>query len=156
MTNQSNQSKSDVASSNAGASNFVDENGDNWVLRVDRKMLRKVKKDTEILLSDMFLDDMALFNKICSDPLLAGDVLWSLCEEQATRRGMNAEQFETATDGDCFSKAVTAIVRAVVNSFPPERRAAIKKLFKTGETRKNVEIVITGLWNPGTPKIQAR
>lgn len=113
--------------------NFVDEKDATWGIRIDRSMLRKVKQDTGVLLTDLWLDDMALYSQICNDPLLAEDLLWSTCEEQAKSRSVNKEDFSKATDGDSFEFGVKALVQAIVDFFPPARREAMKTIIATGE-----------------------
>lgn len=124
--------------------NFTDEKGGVWGIEINRPMLRKVKGDTGVLLTDLLLDDSALLKQICCDPLLAGSLLWSVCEEQATRRGIGAGEFEKLTDGDCFEGAVKQLIEAIIDFFPPARRDQIRSMMKMSDELMN-QVIHAGL-----------
>ena len=141
--------------------NFTDEQGKSWGIRIDRSMLRAVQKSTSILLTDLALDDFALLKQICSDPLLAGDILWIVCQEQAAERSMSEQDFEKATDGDCFEGAVITLVEAVADFFPEPQRGLMHKMIASGKESypQQVEMMkqLVDLENQDlTRKIQSR
>lgn len=122
--------------------NFNDKNGQVWGIRIDRTMLRKVKQDTGILLTDLFLDNHALLTQICTNPVMAGDVLWSCCQAQARERNLDLAGFEEATDGDCFEHAVRALIEATIDFFPNARRKdQLREMIRLGE--QMTEAVVT-------------
>jgi len=114
--------------------NFKDENGDTWGIEINRPVLRLVKQETGILLTDLFEDEMALLLQLSRDPLLGGDVLWCLCSEQAKRREMDETAFIKATDGDCYEPAIHAVIQAIIDFFPPRQREMMTTLMEAGQT----------------------
>lgn len=95
-----------------------------WGIHIDRAMIRKIKQDVGIYVLDLWIEQQELLNRICQDVLLASDILWACCEEQAKRRDMDRVKFEAATEGDSFESAVYALLESICDFFPnAEKRA---------------------------------
>jgi len=67
------------------------------------------------------------FEQLALDPLLLVDVLWLICETQATERGVTSEVFGESL-GDRIDEAVVALEAAVVNFFPASKRSLLQSL----------------------------
>jgi len=112
--------------------NFKDSEGNEWGIRVDKTMLRIVKEETGVLLTDLWRDDMALLKHLCADVILASDILWLCVAEQAKRREVTQQQFELWTENDYFEDAVYALIESVTDFFPEARQKVLQKLLKLG------------------------
>lgn len=67
------------------------------------------------------------------DPLTLADVIWILCETQASESNVSAEEFYTRL-APHIDDAVTALEAAVTNFFPASKRSLILSIRSQNET----------------------
>ena len=104
---------------------FKDTEGREWHVKITLGIARDLKDQTEIDL----LDGKALLTA-AADPYVMGQVLWVVCQKQATSRNLSPEDFAAAFDGDVVTEATDALVEASIDFFPKARRPAIQKAFE--------------------------
>ena len=101
---------------------FNDSTGQEWQLEVNGFTIKKVRTETDIVLTD--LADLrggeeSVFVQLFSPPyvdLVA--VLWSLCEEQADVLDISPNKFASHLGGVSLGDAAKALSRAVPEMFP--------------------------------------
>lgn len=109
---------------------FTDSTNKTWSLSLTAPLVRKIQQATTINLTNLKADP---FEKLAMDPLLLADVLWMICETEATKSGLDAEQFLTQIAPN-IDDAVTALEAAVANFFPASKRSLILSLRSQNET----------------------
>lgn len=109
---------------------FKDENGRPWTLSINIGTVKKVRGLAKVDLLD--LRDGNLFNDLSSDPVKLGDVLWVLCETEATAAGIDEIQFAQALAGDALDAATNALLEEIVDFFPKAQREILRKALATG------------------------
>jgi hypothetical protein len=67
-----------------------------------------------------------IFQRLQSDPMLLCDVLYIVCKEQADTAGVSDVDFGRAMGGDAIDDATDALLEALINFFPRERREALR------------------------------
>ena len=113
--------------------NFKDSEGRTWGIHITRGLLREIKRDTGLLLTSIWEDDMKGVTMLAEDVVLTSDLIWLCVREQAESRRITQEEFEEATDGDHFLEAFYALLQAVVDFFPKAQRTLLTKAL--GEMR---------------------
>lgn len=122
---------------------FKDEQGRPWDLCINVGTLKTVRTQAKIDLLD--IENGSLFEDLANDPVKLGDVLWVLCEQQATKQNVTDEEFGRSLAGDSLSDASDALMEEIIDFFPKPRREMLKKLIaKTREVgleqeKKNLE-----------------
>lgn len=114
---------------------FTDNRGDDWVVFLDTTAAKRVRNLLEVdLLS--FASEQQLA-RLSDDYILLVDVLWVLCEEQAAQRGVSDVDFGRRMVGAPLEAARPALLRAIVDFFPPRQQAvlaaAVDKIFECSE-----------------------
>jgi hypothetical protein len=108
-------------------SEFVDESGRKWSLRVDVAAIRKVRSKRGVDLAKVMGSQEEL-QKLLDDPCLWVDVIWDLIEEQATTQGVDPESFAHGLAGDSFEAANNALIESIIDFFPSGRREILRRL----------------------------
>lgn len=85
------------------------------------------KKEVEVPL-DLAAKDGSQFTALGDDPLLAEDVLWTLCHKSAQAAGIDESAFRSALTGDEGGAAVAALREAVIDFFPSRHKAILEEL----------------------------
>lgn len=106
---------------------FKDAAGRDWIVRVDYGAVERVLEIAGIKLLSIFEPGGA---KSIADPLVMLRVIWALCQPQAEKLGVSAEQFKQGLDGDSAEAAGTAIQEAVINFSPSRLRGVMTKLMQ--------------------------
>ena len=91
---------------------FIDRRGRVWIVDIDNTTLRRVKTLTDVRLLDAIDGD--LINRLATDPLLLGDVLFAICKPQADQQDVDDEAFAEGLAGDAIDEACKAVVGALV------------------------------------------
>lgn len=121
---------------------FTDARGDRWPVAVTFGDVRRVRAACDFDLLAMFDDGLAGLARLHSDFELLVAVAFSLCEPQADKLGVSADDFASRMAGDTLAEAADAIVEATVAFFPdPRRREALRGL--TARIRTLTEKVLT-------------
>lgn len=108
---------------------FEDDKGREWTVDVNPWTLGRVKDNTGVLLTALVEDDNAVLRILYNDPVMVGDILWRLCEDQAEDRGVSLKDFSYSIAGDAFGKARDAVVEATVDFFgSQEQRDRVRKV----------------------------
>jgi len=89
---------------------------------VDGPKIRAVRSAHDV---DLAKSDGSAFKKLGDDPLLAEDVLWTLCGPSS---GIDEAAFREALTGDEGEAAARALRRAVIDFFPKSKRDILLKL----------------------------
>ena len=126
------------------------ENPNKWELKLDINTIRRVdiatkfRLDQAVLISpDGGIDDSGLRQLSC-DVLLLVDVLWTMIEPQAERKGVSAEAFAAGLGGDAIGAACEALLEAIIDFFPSAQRRIVLKLLEVTrlcaeKTKKNFD-----------------
>lgn len=103
---------------------FKDANNREWRLSLDALLIRAVRSQCDGLdLADL---DGKQFAALADDPCVLVDCLWVLCSKQAGDSGLTQEQFAGALAGDAIELATTALVEAIVDFFPQQKRQLVR------------------------------
>lgn len=111
---------------------FKDKEGREWRLEMNVAQAKRLKDRLDI---DV-LDGGHSVNKLAQDPYTAANVLYVLCEQQATAAGISDEQFGALLAGDSFDDATTALLEELVDFFPKRQRETWKKMLAALATAK--------------------
>lgn len=109
---------------------FKDALGREWALQLDPASLLYLQAagvDLVRLLEDSFGDRMK------RDYLALCDVLYLLCKEQATRRGVSEEDFGRGLAGDVIDQATEALFLAFTDRLPSRERKQIVAQLRGGQ-----------------------
>lgn len=107
---------------------FKDASAREWVLEVTVDDIRTVRERLKYDLVDISEDSI---NKLYDDPVLLVDVIWLLCESQATGRKISDVEFGRSLKGDAIEEATAALLEAIADFFPGSRRSLLKKVIST-------------------------
>lgn len=91
---------------------FTDSEGTEWLLDITLGDALRLKKELGVDLGT--LSDGALLVKVASDDELFVQCLWTLCEAQADRAGIEPEAFAQRLGGNAIADASRAFEEAVV------------------------------------------
>lgn len=106
---------------------FKDINGREWTISVNGYSLGQVKKSLDVNLCDL---NSGILDRLASDPVLLVDVLYVLCRNQCEVANITDRQFGESLVGDPIEAAAKALVEAIADFFPKERRDLFKDLIK--------------------------
>jgi hypothetical protein len=104
---------------------FTDVQGRTWSIDITVATLKRVRGITGIDLLDAV--GGTLLDRLVSDPVLLGDVLYAVVKPQADERRVSDEDFGRALAGDVVDAATTALLEAFVAFFPSPRRRVLQK-----------------------------
>lgn len=109
---------------------FKDNRGQEWVLEVTVDDIRNVRKRLDFNLVDISEESI---NKLYDDPVLLVDVIWLLCESQATGKKIKDVEFGRSLRGDAIEEATAALLESIADFFPGSRRSLLKQVISTTE-----------------------
>lgn len=108
---------------------FKDNNNTEWDIAINVAAVRKVR---DRLNADL-LDIQATMPRLLADPIFLVDVIYVLCEPQATEKSINDEQFGEAMAGDALGAAKQALIDELKCFFPTrEERDAVERAIQKG------------------------
>jgi hypothetical protein len=108
---------------------FKDLRGDEWRPVVTYADVRRVERELGFSLPGMFDDGLKGLARLHSDFGLLVGVLWLLCREQITERGLDEDAFAERLGGDVLEAAAKAVVEGTIGFFPnPAQRDAMRRL----------------------------
>ncbi len=103
---------------------FTDCKGRDWELRLTLGLVKPLRE------AGFNVADAASFARL-DDPDLIGRVLWILCEDRATDRGLSPEEFVKGFDGPAIFGAIDALQDAYCDFFHrPEIAPVMKERFR--------------------------
>jgi hypothetical protein len=102
---------------------FKDSEGLDWKIALNGWQLKKLKEQL-----DFDARDPESILKASADPCLLVNVLYVLCESQATERGISDQQFGESMDADAIENATEAYLQETTDFFPLRQRQAMKTM----------------------------
>lgn len=111
---------------------WTDATGKDWTTSVNVNTVRRVNELTGVLLTDAA--DTDLVQRLFSDIMLLCDVLYAVCEPQASERGIDSAAFGELLAGETIDKACDSLMRSIVDFFPSGRRDKVNRILAA--TRK--------------------
>lgn len=118
-------------------STFKDAGGKEWVIDVDVDGIRACRDRVDYDLVDISEESV---NKLYDDPVLLVDVIWILCESQATGKKISDVEFGRSLRGDAIEGATAALLESIADFFPGSRRLLLKKVItSTADMRTAVD-----------------
>lgn len=114
---------------------FVDSAGDEWEVRITAGHLRPLREDFGVDLRDALKPDDNSFAEALGDPEKFMQVVYSLCDEQARKRGLSPAAFAYRFDGETVENAGVALFGAVQDFFRPRTGEKAGNAFRTGLTK---------------------
>ena len=106
---------------------FSDQEGRSWSATINVKMAKRLKE--RLGLDVMTAFEGKLFSQLAGDPIMLGDTLYVVCQEQAAERGITDEQFGELLAGDTIERATDALIEGLVDFFPGARRQILGKVW---------------------------
>lgn len=103
---------------------FVDSLGREWIVDVTVDKIKKVRKALDIDLADASGE---VVHQLSEDIVLMADALWLLCEDQAIVKKITDEEFGRGLVGDPLDAAAGALVEAISDFSPGQRRLLLQK-----------------------------
>ena len=105
---------------------FTDQRGRAWRLELNYSLAKRLRDVTGLDFVN-YQDGKALLAIHDSDEKLV-QVLWLLCEAQATAASVGEEEFGTGLGGDALEQAIEALEQALINFSRPARRQAMQAI----------------------------
>lgn len=109
---------------------FKDASGRDWEIAVNVGGAKAVR---ELLSVDLFRLHSTEAERVFSDPCLLVDVLYVLCKDQCQIRKLDAEDFGRQMLGDAIEDGANALLGAVADFFPSQRRGLLAKQMAKAE-----------------------
>ena len=127
---------------------WIDAQGRRWSCAVTVRTIQRVEQLTGVRLLDVL--DGNLLVRLSSDPVLLVDVLYAVVKPQADERGVSDEAFAELVVGDTIHHAWEALIQGIIDFFPSDRRAVLKRLWRATERadRAAVEMVRKKISSP--------
>lgn len=131
---------------------FKDLKGREWDIVFTAPVIREVRKEPTSF--DLVAYDNSISVRLRSDPLLAQDVLWTICEKQAKERGVAVEDFYASAIGDATESGIKALEEARDDFFPSDQRKVLRTLAdrQAAITAKGIELAIRKTGDPDIEK----
>jgi hypothetical protein len=97
---------------------FLDKEGTEWVLELDVGLIEDIKEQTLIDFDLLLTQPDRLASVFLSEPKKLVEILWVMCEKQATDKKLDPRAFGRRFDRPTLDRAANAIIVAVVNFYP--------------------------------------
>lgn len=110
---------------------FNDSKGRTWAVKLDAPTIRAVRTTFDGL--DLASRDCTTYDKLANDPVLLVDVLYTICEKQATAAGVSDVDFGEALVGDAIDHACSALLEGLLDFLPQRTRALLTAIAKKNE-----------------------
>lgn len=112
---------------------FKDSKDREWQIALDAQAILAIRADcdSDFLLNDFDRQDNT-FTRLQADPVLLCRVIYLLCSDQRTERGVSEKEFYLGVMGDAIDHATEALMKAIV-SFSPRRTRETLEAFARQE-----------------------
>lgn len=111
---------------------FEDSSGKVWTIQLNVGLVGQLRREAKFDLGGAVRDGEKLAELLFTDPEILVGILWVCCEPQAQTLGVSAEQFGFGFDGPAISRAVDALLEAIIDFFHrPATAAAMKAKMPT-------------------------
>lgn len=117
---------------------FSDQDGRSWSAIINVKVAKRLKDRLGLDLMTAF--EGKLFTELAGDPILLGDTLYVVCQEQAAERGITDEQFGELLAGDTIDRATDALIEGIVDFFPQAAQRQILGKVWTKQKQANGQV----------------
>jgi hypothetical protein len=107
---------------------FRDSEKREWNITVTVGTAKAVRDLAGVNLFDLVDPDKDDGQKVFGDPIKLVDVLFALCKSQCESRKMTDEDFGAAMIGDAVLGASKALVSAIIDFFPEQKKTLLTKL----------------------------
>ena len=131
---------------------FTDVKHRVWELAIDGFIGKRIREqcDPNFLLNDFDDKQINTYARIQSDPFLACEVLFILCDKQREERGISVEDFYMNVIGEVIGSAEEALLEAIINFIPPRQSQMLKMFAEQDQMRKKAtEKIVSRLNDPG-------
>jgi hypothetical protein len=108
---------------------FRDRDGREWIVEIHVGTIKRVREELEINLLALLAPESDLAERL-RDPCLLVDVLWLLCRDEATGRGIDSWTFGRALHPEAIEAGLNAILEGVVSFSQSGIRPAYQKLLE--------------------------
>ena len=108
---------------------FKDSEGRDWIVTVTVATVKRVRQMCDVNLLELL--EGQLLQRLAADPVLLCDVLYAVCQPQASERNLTDEQFGAAMGGEVIDKACAAFLEALTDFFPNTQQRENLKLLLT-------------------------
>ena len=110
---------------------FKDNEGREWKFKIDYFELSKVQSECGVNLSKALDDEGASLSALMENPFDLLKVMACLLESQMKERDVDFESFgRSLNDEEVVGEAVRALIDAILNFSPADRRESIRKAFR--------------------------
>lgn len=121
---------------------FQDGKGREWSIEINCYALKSIQKHLQADLMELVHEGL---EPIFNSPTLLCDILFVLCKDQADKRRVKDDDFGMSLSGDVIKKATDALVEAIIDFFPDEKkREAIRRgmsLREKAETESTAKVI---------------
>ena len=108
---------------------FLDKNNQEWKVELNGPIIKDIQEQFNFKITSLDADPL---NQMANDPVMAVDVLYLLCEKQASERGMDSRAF-----GECLPPGIDgpleALREALINFFPLGKKSAIRSALEASQ-----------------------
>ena len=111
---------------------WKDSNGREWSTAINVATVKRVKRITDVLLTDVI--DSDLVDRLYGDVILLCNVLYAVSEPIARDRKITDEAFGELLAGDCLDEACESLMQDIIDFFPKGRRPIVERIWTA--TRK--------------------
>jgi len=118
---------------------FKDTAGRTWTIAINVDAIKRVRALVQLDLLTAL--DGRLFHQLAEDPVLLVDTIYAVCKPEADVAGVTDEQFGRAMYGDAIEAATDAFLEELIDFFPSQRRAPLKK------AQQKLQTMRTKAWN---------
>jgi len=128
---------------------FTDTTGRDWRVALDVTTVKTVRDRAEVDLADLEQAPKT-FAQLADDPVLLVDVLYLVCQSEASDRDVSPEDFGRSLAGDAIEHATAALEEAICDFFPRGKRSLLQRLRKKLDQvrEKTVDLIETNLQDP--------
>ncbi|MGC4004698.1 MAG: hypothetical protein QM811_16890 [Pirellulales bacterium] len=117
---------------------FVDSVGRHWTIAINIAAAKRVRNRVDVDLYKLVDGALTSLTDLLGDPIRLVDVIYVLCEEQATAQSISDEDFGRSLAGDVIDAAVDAFMAALIDFFPDRRtRETLTKVLATAKALRN-------------------
>lgn len=108
---------------------FKDNEQRSWPVSVTVSTIKRVRDRAKVNLLEILGGD--LLQKLIQDPVILCDVLFAVCEPEASKVGVSDEAFGRAMAGDALDDGCKVLLESLADFFPsPLQRANLRRVLE--------------------------
>lgn len=101
-----------------------------WHIEATYGSLRRVRNETGVDLTKIIDPNDETHKRIVTDPFLMMEVVCSFIGPELAERNVTPEKFFESLDEEAGEKASIAVMEAIIDFFPPARRAVLSRAWE--------------------------